>query len=252
MFFKKVGPGHFNKTGFDRESKRMKPTISASDVECLGTVSADNVEVVNVDVKYNDGMQTNDVTSSDKENKFDVTEKDFSDAFKQCFDIFSAKLGDYGPSWRIMRSCSVTDQIYIKANRIRNLEMNSFNSYVGDGVLGEFQAIVNYGIVGLIQLRYGYSETPKDMANEEAEELYKTFARQAYEIMCKKNRDYNEAWKLMRIYSYTDFILMKLFRVMEIESHNGKTKVSEPIDSNYIDIINYAIFGIIKLSKKGY
>lgn len=190
-----------------------------------------------------------DVEIEDADYKFELTNKSFKKAILDCYMIFRAKLEDYGPSWRIMRPVSVTDQIYIKANRIRNLETIPTH-YVGEGILPEFQAIVNYCIVGLIQLKYGHSEVSKDISNEQACEWYEKFAQEAYDLMIKKNHDYNEAWKLMRVNSYTDFILMKLFRVMEIEEHDGVTRVSEPISSNYMDIMNYAVFGIIKLTQK--
>ena len=169
----------------------------------------------------------------------------FKIAFDKCRNIFIAKLQDYGASWRIMRPASVTDQILIKATRIRYIEENGITK-VGDGILPEFVAIVNYGIVALIQCELGYSQYGKDMSFEDAIAIYDKYMEQAYELMLKKNNDYNEAWKLMRINSYTDFILMKLLRVMEIEDNNGVTKVSEPIESNYFDMVNYAIFGIIK------
>ena len=204
-----------------------------------------------VEQQRNDSSHLNcqtDVDVPNEENKFELTNNSFKNAILGCYDIFRAKLDDYGPSWRIMRPVSVTDQIYIKASRIRNLETIKV-SYVGDGILQEFQAIVNYCIVGLIQLKYGHSEVSKDITNEQACKWYEEFAQEAYDLMVKKNHDYNEAWKLMRVNSYTDFILMKLFRIMEIEDHDGKTKVSEPISSNYVDIMNYAVFGIIKLSQ---
>ena len=171
----------------------------------------------------------------------------FINAIESCRKIFYNKLDDYGPSWRIMRPASLTDQIYIKASRIRYLEENHI-SMVGDGILTEFRAIVNYGVIALIQLQYGYSDK-NNMTSETAKTLYNQFMENTFNLMVKKNHDYNEAWKLMRLNSYTDFILMKILRIMEIESHGGKTKVSEPIDSNYYDIINYALFGIIKLTE---
>lgn len=175
------------------------------------------------------------------------SEKWFDSAIESCRNIFYNKLDDYGPSWRIMRPASLTDQIYIKASRIRYLEENHV-SLVGDGILTEFRAIVNYGVIALIQLQYGYSDKD-NMTSDTAKKLYNQYMENTFNLMVKKNHDYNEAWKLMRLNSYTDFILMKILRIMEIESHGGKTKVSEPIDSNYYDIINYAIFGIIKLTE---
>ena len=166
-----------------------------------------------------------------------------------CRDVFSKKLHDYGAAWRIMRPISVTDQIFIKANRIRSLEVTG-ESWVGEGIYPEFQAIVNYGIVGLIQLELGYAET-EDVSAEEALRLYDKYVKSALELMLKKNHDYNEAWRSMRVSSYTDLILMKLNRTKQIEGNGGQTLVSEGIDANYLDMINYAVFGLIKLDEAG-
>lgn len=171
---------------------------------------------------------------------------EFDAAIKKCRDLYVAKLGDYGPSWRIMRPCSITDQIFIKAKRIRQIEETGVTK-VGDGILGEFIAIVNYGIMGLIQLCKGWSDS-KDISSEEAIALYDKFMAETRELMLAKNHDYDEAWRGMRVSSYTDLILMKIERTKEIENHAGDTKVSEGIDANYKDMVNYAIFGIIKLS----
>lgn len=162
-----------------------------------------------------------------------------------CRELFAKKLHDYGAAWRIMRPVSVTDQIFIKANRIRSLEIKGV-SLVGEGIRPEFVAIVNYGIVGLIQLDLGYAERD-DMTPEQALEHYDRWAKQTLELMLKKNHDYDEAWRGMRISSYTDLILMKLYRTKQIEGLDGKTLVSEGIDANYMDMINYAVFGLIKL-----
>lgn len=163
-----------------------------------------------------------------------------------CRDIFSKKLSDYGPSWRIMRPRSVTDQLYIKAKRIRTLEEGE--AMVDEGILGEFMAIVNYGLVGLIQLEKGYADEA-DMTVVEALNLYDEKVATARALMAAKTHDYGDAWRGMRVNSYTDFILTKLQRVKEIEGNYGRTIVSEGIDSNYLDIINYAVFGIIKLTE---
>ena len=176
------------------------------------------------------------------------TNKEFSQAMAQCRDIFLKKLQDYGASWRIMRPSSITDQIFIKAKRIRSLETKGFSA-VGEGILPEFIAIVNYGIIGIIQLEQGYVDS-KDMLQPQAIELYDRIAEQARELMIKKNHDYDEAWRGMRVPSYTDLILMKIERVKEIENHAGQTVVSEGIDANYMDMINYAVFGIIKLKEE--
>lgn len=174
------------------------------------------------------------------------TNAQFDAALAACRKVFTAKLSDYGASWRIMRPAAITDQIFIKAKRIRSLETKGV-SKVGEGILPEFMAIVNYGIIGIIQLRYGYADT-KDMSVGQATELYDGIAREAKDLMTAKNHDYDEAWRSMRVLSYTDLILTKIERTKEIEDNQGVTKVSEGIDANYFDMINYAIFGIIKLS----
>lgn len=171
----------------------------------------------------------------------------FDSAIAQCNSIFAAKLKDYGASWRIMRPCSVTDQIFIKAKRIRSIETKGCTA-VGEGILPEFKAIVNYAIIGIIQLRNGFADTI-DMQADEAIKLYSSIATEARELLKIKNHDYDEAWRSMRVSSYTDFILTKIERVKEIEDNNGDVKVSEGIDSNYFDILVYAIFGIIKLTE---
>lgn len=173
------------------------------------------------------------------------TKEQFEKVIAICREVFEKKLADYGPSWRIMRPMSVTDQLFIKANRIRSLEIKG-TSKVGEGIRPEFIAIVNYGIVGLIQLAKGFSDTT-DMSNEEALQLYDQYMTQTKELMYAKNHDYDEAWRSMRISSYTDLILMKLYRTKQIENHGGQTLVSEGIDANYMDMVNYALFGLIKL-----
>ena len=174
------------------------------------------------------------------------TNKQFKEAMKLCRDIFSKKLYDYKPSWRMLRPSSLTDQLFIKAKRIRTLETTG-ESLVGEGILPEFMALINYGIVGLIQLEKGYADKV-DMSNDEAMAMYDDYAEKCLELMQKKNHDYGEAWRDMRISSYTDLILTKLERIKEIEDKNGLTTVSEGIDSNYMDIINYSVFAVIKLA----
>ena len=173
------------------------------------------------------------------------TTQQFEQVMASCRVLFAKKLHDYGAAWRIMRPVSVTDQIFIKANRIRSLETKGV-SLVGEGIRPEFVAIVNYGIIGLIQLELGYAERD-DMTPEQALCHYDRWANQTLELMLKKNHDYDEAWRGMRISSYTDLILMKLYRTKQIEGLDGKTLVSEGIDANYMDMINYAVFGLIKL-----
>jgi hypothetical protein len=162
-----------------------------------------------------------------------------------CRNLFEKKLKDYGASWRIMRPQSITDQIFIKAKRIRSLEIKGF-SKVDEGIKPEFIAIVNYGIIGLIQLELGFSDSI-DITNEKAVNLYDKLMTETKELMYAKNHDYDEAWRSMRISSYTDLILTKIYRTKEIEGNEGKTLVSEGIDANYMDMINYSLFALIKL-----
>lgn len=173
------------------------------------------------------------------------TKQQFERVIAQCRDLFEKKLRDYGPSWRIMRPQSVTDQLFIKASRIRSLEIKRM-SLIDEGIKPEFVAIVNYGIIGLIQLAKGFADTT-DMDEEEVLSLYDRYMTETKELMYAKNHDYDEAWRNMRISSYTDLILMKIYRTKQIESHDGKTIVSEGVDANYMDMINYALFGLIKL-----
>lgn len=173
------------------------------------------------------------------------TNTQFDAVIAICRDIFVKKLQDYGASWRIMRPESITDQLFIKATRIRSLEIKGC-SMVGEGVRPEFIAIVNYGIIGLIQLELGYSDSG-EMPIEEAEELYDQNMERTKQLMLAKNHDYDEAWRLMRISSYTDLILTKLFRTKQIEHNQGHTLISEGIDANYMDMINYSLFALIKL-----
>ena len=169
----------------------------------------------------------------------------FEQVIAVCRDLFEKKLKDYGASWRIMRPQSVTDQIFIKANRIRSLEVKRV-SMVDEGIRPEFIAIVNYGIIGLIQLDLGFADSV-DITMEKALELYDHYMTQTKELMFAKNHDYDEAWRGMRISSYTDLILMKLYRTKQIEDHDGQTLVSEGVSANYMDMINYSLFGLIKL-----
>lgn len=185
-----------------------------------------------------------------KMNKPYNTNEEFKMVLKNCRDLFAKKLHDYGAAWRILRPASVTDQLYIKVNRIRSIEMKG-HSEVGEDIVGEFVAIVNYGLVGQIQLALGPSLGENDMTPEQALELYDKYAAEALELMMKKNHDYDEAWRLMRVSSYTDLILMKVFRTKQIEDLDGATMVSEGVAANYMDMINYAVFGLIKLTIEG-
>lgn len=172
------------------------------------------------------------------------TEQQFKDVMAECRSLFAKKLHDYGASWRILRPSSLTDQLFIKAKRIRSLEIKQV-SLVGEGIRPEFIALINYGIVGLIQIEKGFADQV-DITPEDALPMYDEKAKEALDLMIKKNHDYDEAWRDMRVSSYTDFILTKIQRVKEIEDINGQTLVSEGIDSNYMDIINYSVFGAIK------
>lgn len=174
------------------------------------------------------------------------TDKEYSEALAICRKIYAAKLGDYGPSWRIMRPEAITDQLFIKARRIRTLQTKG-NAAVDEGILPEFMGIVNYGIIGIIQFRKGFADS-KDMKSDEALKLYDSIATEAKTLMEAKNHDYDEAWRLMRVLSFVDLILAKIERTKEIEDHKGHTEVSEGIDANYFDMVNYAIFAIIKLT----
>lgn len=176
------------------------------------------------------------------------TVNQFSEAIAKCRDIFAKKLHDYGASWRIFRPSSLTDQLFIKAKRIRSIETMG-QAMIDEGILPEFMALINYGIVGLIQLEHGYVDTV-DMTAEEALRLYDRHAAELTELMTRKNHDYNEAWRDMRVSSFTDIILTKLQRIKEIESLDGHTLVSEGVASNYADIVNYAVFGVIKLTEQ--
>jgi Domain of Unknown Function (DUF1599). len=175
----------------------------------------------------------------------DTTVQQFEHLIQVCRSLFEKKLKDYGASWRIMRPESVTDQIYIKANRIRSLETKG-TSKVDEGIRPEFIAIVNYGVIGLIQLALDAIDTI-DLSSEEALSLYDRHITETKELMYAKNHDYDEAWRNMRISSYTDMILMKIYRTKQIEANKGQTLVSEGIDANYMDMINYALFALIKL-----
>lgn len=174
------------------------------------------------------------------------TEKQFKETLEGCRTLFAKKLHDYNASWRMLRPLSLTDQLLIKARRIRSIEVKG-KAMVEDDIRSEFVALINYGIVGLIQLEKGFADSV-DITNDEALALYDKYASEALQLMLRKNHDYDEAWRMMRVSSYTDFILTKIERVKEIENLGGGTLVSEGIDANYMDIINYSVFGVIKLT----
>ena len=180
--------------------------------------------------------------------QFSKTEEQFKGVMHECRTLFNKKLHDYGASWRILRPSSLTDQLFIKAKRIRSLEITG-TSLVGEGIRPEFIALINYGIIGLIQLEHGFVDTV-DIQPDEAMKMYDRHADECLNLMIRKNHDYNEAWRDMRVSSYTDFILTKIQRVKEMEDLHGQTLVSEGIDANYMDIINYACFGAIKTTEE--
>lgn len=176
------------------------------------------------------------------------TSSEYAASIAICRDIFAKKLRDYGTSWRMFRISSITDQVFIKANRIRTLEQKGI-SKVGDDIRGEYLGIVNYSIIALIQLELK-DDDRTELPVEETQKLYDKYAAEAKDLMEKKNHDYGEAWRDMRVSSLTDMILVKLLRIKQIEDNEGQTVASEGIDANYFDIINYAIFALIRTSGK--
>ncbi len=173
------------------------------------------------------------------------TEKQYKQAIGVCRSLFEKKMIDYGPAWRILRLPSLTDQIYIKANRIRTLQEVE-KAKIEEGEKEEFIGIVNYAIIALIQLELGVVPQP-DISSEEAMEWYDKQWKNAFELMMRKNHDYGEAWRDMRVSSITDLILQKIMRIKQIEDNRGKTIVSEGLKANYDDILNYGIFALILL-----
>ncbi len=176
-----------------------------------------------------------------------TTSLQFDEVMNHCRQLFINKMKDYGPAWRILRLPSLTDQIFIKAQRIRSIE-NKGTQLVDDDLRGEFIGIFNYSIIALIQLHEGVVDRP-DMETERAIELFDHYAKTAKDLMERKNHDYGEAWREMRISSITDLILQKILRIKQIEDNSGKTIVSEGLDANYLDMVNYAAFVLIKMSE---
>ncbi len=173
------------------------------------------------------------------------TQEEFEQVLKICRDLFQKKMHDYGAAWRIMRPTSITDQLYIKANRIRSIETKK-QSLINEGIADEFIGIINYSLIGLIQLELGAADI-EDHSEADIIQLYDKYAAITLDLMLKKNHDYDEAWRNMRVSSYTDLILMKIFRTKQIENLQGNTIVSEGIDANYMDMLNYSVFALIKL-----
>ena len=176
------------------------------------------------------------------------TEQEFHAVLAQCRKLFIDKMKDYGPAWRILRTPSITDQIFIKANRIRTLQTAS-ERLVDEGIEPEFIGIVNYAVMGIIQLQLGVVDQP-DLSQEKAMALFDKVTNEAYELMTRKNHDYSEAWRDMRVSSITDLIMSKVLRTKSIEDHGGKTLVSEGLDANYYDMINYAVCALILLTEQ--
>ena len=175
----------------------------------------------------------------------DSTEKYYQKIVKECRLVFEKKMTDYGSAWRILRLPSLTDQIFIKAQRIRSIQELK-NKRIDEGEYPEFIGIINYSIIALIQIDKGVSSTPK-MPKRTALDLYDKNFSIAKNLMLNKNHDYGEAWKDMRVSSLTDLILQKILRIKQIEDNKGKTIISEGIDANYLDIINYGVFSLIHL-----
>lgn len=175
------------------------------------------------------------------------TEQEFKQEIIICRDIFEKKTRDYGTSWRILRLPSLTDQIFIKANRIRSIEETGENK-IGDDVRDEYIAMVNYAVIALIQLELEKGENiPMELPLNVALKLYDKHLENTVKLMLDKNHDYGEAWRMMRVSSMTDLILMKLRRIKQIEDNNGKTVISEGVEGGYMDIINYSLFCLIRL-----
>lgn len=178
------------------------------------------------------------------------TKEQIQQVITACRRLFVAKLKDYGASWRIMRPQSLTDQIYIKASRIRTLQMNGMSCRVDEGVIPEFIGIINYGLVAMIQLALPAVDQP-DLSSDEALSFYDSALSRALALLADKNHDYGEAWRKMRVSSITDLILTKVYRTKQIEDNDGQTLVSEGVEANYMDMVNYAIFALILLHEEG-
>jgi len=174
------------------------------------------------------------------------TSEQYLNVIQTCKEIFIKKTNDYGTAWRILRSSSLTDQLFIKAQRIRTIQETGENK-VGESIVDEFKAIVNYCIMALIQLEKK-ELTSMDLSLQQAVTLYEEYSTKSFDLMLKKNHDYGEAWRDMRVSSLTDLILMKILRVKQIEDNKGQTLISEGIDANYYDMLNYAVFSLIHLS----
>lgn len=177
----------------------------------------------------------------------DKTFRQYDHVVNTCRKVFMDKMHDYGTAWRILRTTSITDQIYIKASRIRSIEEKG-ESKIDEGIRPEFIGMINYSVMALIQLELGAAEEPH-MDSDLVGAKYDSYITMARNLMSDKNHDYSEAWRQMRISSLTDIILMRLLRIKQIEDNNGLTRISEGLDANYFDIINYAAFALIMLDQ---
>jgi hypothetical protein len=188
------------------------------------------------------------IAASAETGTMEKTLQQYQSVIDRCRSIFEKKMNDYGSSWRILRTSSLTDQLFIKAQRIRSIEEKG-TQLIDEGVLGEYESLVNYAIIALMQLELKPAEEPQ-MPIDKALALYTKYADSAKDLMSKKNHDYGEAWRNMRVSSLTDLILSKIMRIKQIEDNDGKTLISEGIDSNYYDILNYAVFALIKMDEE--
>jgi len=175
------------------------------------------------------------------------TSSQYDSAISECKDIFLKKMKDYGTAWRILRTSSITDQLFIKAQRIRNIEDKGMKK-INEDITSEYIGIINYSIIGLIQLGLKNDER-MELPPEEVSKLFDKYSKDAKSLMENKNHDYGEAWRDMRLSSLTDLILMKLLRIKQIEDNKGETIISEGVDANFNDMINYSVFALIKLSE---
>lgn len=175
-----------------------------------------------------------------------TTDQQFDAVIRSCEDIFVKKACDYGTAWRVLRTISIVDQIFIKAQRIRTIQEKK-QQRIADDISGEFKAIINYAVIGLIQLGLP-ADAPEEMDVQEVARLYEFHIKETKRVMQDKNHDYGEAWRSLSQESLIDLILMKLLRIRQILANEGKTLVSEGIDANYHDIINYAVFALILLN----
>jgi hypothetical protein len=177
------------------------------------------------------------------------TGRQYDKAEAECREVFLRKMQDYGSSWRVLRVSSLTDQIYIKARRIRSIEEKKGAMRINENIRSEYIGIINYSIMALIQLEINCKEENEDIFESKIIELYNKWFKYVRALMEDKNHDYDEAWRNMRISSLTDIILMKLNRIKQIEDNKGETFVSEGLDANYADIVNYAVFALIKINE---